>query len=568
MDVIIKNLNIKNFRQITSKDYTFNESVNRITGKNGSGKSNTLHALSWVFFGTDYASRTQFAIIPINADGTLSNKEPEVEVTFWADSKKHTLKRVLKEGSKTQTFIDGVPTKTLKEYNDFVSSIFESQERFKMFSNPFYFTEALNWKDQREMFMRFFPLPSNDEVIKEFTKLTALRTDMKDLGDRTFENEVDRIRNELKEAERERDSIRAKIELLDEQLEGSDRVSTNDELIQERDDLRKQVNDRQKEAIQRSKEIAEAIQKRNTLRTNIDVLNQEARNSKAKAESEKHHRLSELRTRIEKEERARKEFAERYKALKGSLEGTCERCGQDLPSDQLERAKHSRDKRLAIIVASGKEFAEQIAELKEEYKQIESRNPEYATPDQAINELNEQLEKIVVPDPLEPLGEDILNRLDDIERQVARYEVHAENITKRKEYQSRVSEISRVVEHHESRLLDLADLFQKRSEMLAKRVNKSFTNISVKVIEIQKNGTAKETFEVLKNGIPYRELNTAGQLEASLELTSFLKSKLGVKCPLLIDNGERYTDVEFSKLKDQMIIAIAVKGLGLGLEVK
>ena len=54
MKVQIRELEIKNFRQIEDRKFRFTEGTNEIVGHNGSGKSNTLHAISWVLFGTDY----------------------------------------------------------------------------------------------------------------------------------------------------------------------------------------------------------------------------------------------------------------------------------------------------------------------------------------------------------------------------------------------------------------------------------------------------------------------------------------------------------------------------------
>ena len=156
-------------------------------------------------------------------------------------------------------------------------------------------------------------------------------------------------------------------------------------------------------------------------------------------------------------------------------------------------------------------------------------------------------------------------RIDELNQQCAQADYIRENNERRDKLKQRERDINKDFEEAQKFLRDLADFLFYRAEMIVKAVNSSFKTISVKVLDIQKNGAPKETFEILKNGVPYSELNTAGKLEAGLELTEFLKEKLGISCPILIDNGERYTDVDFSALKGQLIIGLAVKDAELSV---
>ena len=78
----------------------------------------------------------------------------------------------------------------------------------------------------------------------------------------------------------------------------------------------------------------------------------------------------------------------------------------------------------------------------------------------------------------------------------------------------------------------------------------------------------KETFEITSNGVPYSGLNCTGQLQAGLELISFLKAHLKIEVPVIIDNGERYTDLDMNSIPGQKIVAMAKRGSQLKLEVQ
>lgn len=560
MKVLIRELDIINFRQIEDKQFRFSEGLNQIIGRNGSGKSNTLHAISWVFFGTDYTGRSQFAVVPIDADGDETNKEPSVTIKIQVDNVVHSLKRKLKDGKKTEVSIDGIPCKTLKEYDDFISKLFESVDRFRMYSNPFYFSETLHWKEQRELFMRFFALPSNGDIIAEIAKRTAFRTDMSDFGKKDLDREADRCRYEKKEIDKERSAIRAKIELLDEQLEGRKSIDIAD-LKSERDDLRKELTSYQSQVAEYQKEMKILSQKERDLRYELLKLEDEQRYSMDIEQRNKESELNHLLSDIEQSERLRNHLVSQYKDLKGTFDASCPRCGQTLPEDKIEEAKSERDKALLEIVKKGKQTAETIKKLKEKQEKIKSK-PAADIKDNTneIERIRIELKSLPTLTEIIPFNAEKQEKLDELERIIANEDTYTRSLKQRKELKSRESDLSRQYEELEMRSLDLEDMYQERSKLLARRVNKSLKNISVKVVDVQKNGSVKETFEIVKNGIPYRELNTAGQLEASIELTQFLKKNLNVSCPLIIDNGERYTDVELNYIEDQIIIAIAKKG--------
>jgi len=238
----------------------------------------------------------------------------------------------------------------------------------------------------------------------------------------------------------------------------------------------------------------------------------------------------------------------------------CTACGQSLPDAQIDEQRTAIADKGMKIAAAIEDKRNELDDLKHQPLPMPDIDQLIHTANKAESELSMVGEIIDVP----TVDDEMIARLDELDRTLARADVHKENIDRKRKLTDREREINRLFDQTERNLKEVADFMFYRSELIIDAVNKEFETISVKVLEIQKNGVAKETFEILKNGVPFAELNTTGQLEAGLELTDFIKGKLNIVCPVLIDNGERYTDVRYGSIKGQLIVGYALKGLDLG----
>ena len=78
----------------------------------------------------------------------------------------------------------------------------------------------------------------------------------------------------------------------------------------------------------------------------------------------------------------------------------------------------------------------------------------------------------------------------------------------------------------------------KRVELLEKNINKHFKNVSFKLFSTQVNGAIAETCEATINGVPFSNANTAGQINAGIDIINTLSEYFGLIAPILIDNSE------------------------------
>lgn len=78
----------------------------------------------------------------------------------------------------------------------------------------------------------------------------------------------------------------------------------------------------------------------------------------------------------------------------------------------------------------------------------------------------------------------------------------------------------------------------KRVELLEKNINKHFKNVSFKLFSTQVNGAIAETCEATINGVPFSNANTAGQINAGIDIINTLSEYFGLIAPIFIDNSE------------------------------
>ena len=540
----------------------FYPKTNSIVGKNGSGKTNTLHAITWVLFGKDLDDRSKFAIVPLNPDNTVTELEPDVELSMTINGEPHTVRRILRGGSTAQTFIDDMPCRTLKEFDAFVAGIFQTPDRFKIYTNPLHFP-SMNWREQRELFMQFFPEPPREAVLERLTLRQGYEpVQSQELLNGNLERLGDKLAQDKKELEAERDKIRNQMELLDEQLEGQQGLD-EDKLTIERHELREKVKS-MRDVIKLAVEHNAGIEKKRLKLTNqrqnalseMDLLKEGAKHRRERD-------VQALESEIKRLEDDRMRLQDAYVALKEEAQ-TCQACGQPLPEESVADQKTAIQAKGIKLATEIEDKQKDLDDLKNQMLAVPDLSEFINTADRAMGELSSLDDLIEVP----TLDDDMIARLDELDRTLARADVHKENIDRKQKLTDRLREINRLFEETEQNLREVADFMFYRSELIVEAVNKEFKSISVKVLEIQKNGVAKETFEILKDGVPFVELNTAGQLEAGLELAGFIKSKLDIDCPVLIDNGERFTDLDLLKIKGQLIATKAVKGSPLDVAYK
>lgn len=255
MRMILKSLHGENFKGIKSIDIKFGEKKTKISGQNASGKTTIFDIFSWLLFNKNSAGEEKFNVRPLDKDGKrIDNVEIKVVAVLDVDGKEVELSKVQKQnwvkkrGTDTVTLqgninsfeIDGYP-KSEAEFKSYISGLAQSEEMFKMLTNPQYFS-SLKWKEQRDILMKliadfsdvelaksdakYAPLigelekaPSTDDIRAKFSKaLSEWKKKQAEIPVRIDEAEKSKVDVDVAEQELLKADLERKIEAVDDRM--------------------------------------------------------------------------------------------------------------------------------------------------------------------------------------------------------------------------------------------------------------------------------------------------------------------------------------------------------------
>ena len=194
--VILKRLQLTNFKGIRSLTVDFSPEQTIIAGDNATGKTTIFDAFTWCLFGKDSQDRTNFTIKTVDESGNVIDRlEHEVTAILEIDGRKQTFTRTLTEdwvtprgkaeaelhGNTTHYLIDGVEIKA-KDYADRIAGIIDEQ-LFKLITNTTYFPN-LPWQTQRDILLTIAGNVTYQEIAQGNADFQDILNDMegKDLA--------------------------------------------------------------------------------------------------------------------------------------------------------------------------------------------------------------------------------------------------------------------------------------------------------------------------------------------------------------------------------------------------
>lgn len=432
MKIKLLKMRIQNFKGCKDREIAFGDRTS-IKGSNATGKTTVFDAFTWLLFGKDSLGNAKFDIRPLDAHGNMINNleisvEATIQIDYPDDAAEYILKKTQKQvwrkkrGTDTTEFqgnvnefeINGYP-KSEKEFKAFIAGIVD-ENIFNLVTNPNAFN-ALPWKEQREILMKFvgvmsdaeialtygdkysllipeLKIASTDDILKKYTKAkNALNKQMTEIPARIDELSkqiatVDvgalEVRKAAKQAELKRvedslsggNSTRQKIndlngQIMDEKLKISGiQNDANAELDEKRRKARQAVNDADDKVTKTEREILDA-----------EYLKEDYIKARDRAESEKTRYAEEWK------EWKKKTFPE-FEPLEEYVEPlpltdkdlTCPTCGQVLPedvrkqriADHEKRCKKARDDYDARCEAHKSKYEKDKADFEDRRKQMMS----------------------------------------------------------------------------------------------------------------------------------------------------------------------------------------------------
>lgn len=537
----------------------------------------------------------------LSIDGTELTLQ-KVQKQNWV--KKRGTDTVALQGNVNTYEIDSFPASE-KEFKEKISSIIP-EELFKLLSDPRAFA-VLPWKKQREILMKFISdvtdadiiaadpdtyAPVSDEILvagvdkaieKAKKAMATLKDRQKELPARIDEASKSLVQiPELAELELQRN-------VLNEQLE---------EVRKQRDDVGqayKAVADIQAEIMETKIDMDSIKFEANT---KLDKQRREARRSHSDLESKvfdlfekrqkKEGEVKRLQALIEEKEQLRTSLGEKWKSTKAMTmdesETICKMCGQVLPADRIEqiRADFEKNKESQVnkVLNDGrkvkvdiddanskvKALQEEIATLKQTWSEATaeknkayevmnaipdsvdiSDNQEYQALQTKLSNLGTQLGNMdtgeSIKQQLSIKEKAIREELDAVNKQFAAVDTNERVRERIAELTAEQKEVGQKVADQEKKVFLLEQFSMVKMEMLSSKINSQFQSVTVKMFEKQLNGGMAPTCKIQIDGVDYADLNSAGKIQAGLDVINSLSRLYGVSAPVFLDNRESVSEI-------------------------
>ena len=253
--------------------------------------------------------------------------------------------------------------------------------------------------------------------------------------------------------------------------------------------------------------------------------------------------------------------AENLKKLKNQLESA--------KNQVLEISERMKEITERGVKAKGKlnQISEHISKVETQLKEKQQNfAPVYETAEyKAIEHKKTDIQARINDSAKEKQGQldTLSNHIAELDNKIrqAKQVIHQHDTNQK--VQARIDELNaerkknaEELEAVESDLYIIEQFVRARSGLITERVNTHFDKVQWRLFKEQINGGLEEVCDAVYKGIPYTEgLNTAGRVQAGLDITQTLSRHYGKSAPVIIDNRESITDIPES---DMQIISLIV----------
>lgn len=399
MKLKIRSLHMENFKGIKSLDVNFSNKTS-IKGQNAAGKTTVFDAFTWLLFNKNSAGEEKFNVRPLDKDGNrIDNVEIKVVGVIDVDGKEVELSKVQKQnwvkkrgtdtvalqGNVNSFEIDGYP-KSEADFKEYISSLAQSEDMFKMLANPQYFS-SMKWKEQRDILMRLVTDVSDVELAQTDAKYAQL------LGELEKAPSTDDIRAKFQKALTEwkkkqseipvrideAEKSKVDVDVAEQELAKVDLVRRIAECDKKMENAGSTLGDLRSKEMQLQFDMSGMEQTMNReLSNKRSIMDAELRDCKNELEhfavtiSLKEKQISDNEKTITDADAERKKLGEQYNSEKAKAfdetpylfdeskwifdESTtvCSLCGQKLPADKIEQLKADFEERKTKAKADAK----------------------------------------------------------------------------------------------------------------------------------------------------------------------------------------------------------------------
>lgn len=217
---------------------------------------------------------------------------------------------------------------------------------------------------------------------------------------------------------------------------------------------------------------------------------------------------------------------------------------------QLQDLEAQHSERTEAIAAKKAEYAKKLQELEAEIAAspevtvstdiIPEDIPEWKGVEARIAEIAATISDIPAADTsaLTTKKKELTALLDGVKEKLGIRATIEKNAAKKAEIAAREKELAQQLADLEKQEFTIDELNKARMDEVERRVNSKFQNVRFRMFEPQLNGGETPTCVAMVGGVKYADLNTAGKINAGLDIINTLCLFHEVSAPVFIDNAE------------------------------
>lgn len=530
--IIIKSIKFSEFKGSgKTKEIKFNQSDrNKIYGKNGSGKTTIIEAITFTLFGKGLFGE-KIKSEPMENGKIKSDYETKLDLKLSilenGIEKDFEISKKIRNNSLIEMKINDKLFKKLRDFNESIESILGVDERqFMILSNPKYFS-TISGNESRTLILSLTSSNNEFEINDEHFYHAQIKLNIskgislqeqKEFKESEIKNIKDDIQNSTITFESKKETL-AKItgiesninvnELLVKKAKISEEIKKcqiyNNEILQKKSEyqnLQNQLIYNNRDREYNVKRLAE----RDELIKNID---QEINNLSMDFKKLESQPISDICFICGS--KSSKEYEKNNQKKQESLKQI---------SKKADELRLKKEKLLAENIKSiienldvkGREINEEIEKWK------------FISDEKDIQKLNEEFEKITSAignsESIKIINKDISFLKSDI-------------IFKKTKLNKLEDEFNAII-----------TLIKNHAKKIENQINQNLEFVKVKLFEIFKNGSVKNIFTIEKGGIDFARMNSADQINSGIALLNYIQKAKDICLPIFVDNAESVTSLQ------------------------
>ena len=198
------------------------------------------------------------------------------------------------------------------------------------------------------------------------------------------------------------------------------------------------------------------------------------------------------------------------------------------------------------ISALSVEATELAAQIKTAMSaELELVAPQYSViPDQNTRIELQILESLKLDiESLKKQKEEIQSKIYDLQVALGRKEVIDRGKSRIKELLSEEKNLAQQISDLEKQEFATNAYTRSRMDMVESRINGKFNLVKFCMFSTLINGGIEEACECLVQGVPYADVNSAGKIQAGIDIINTLSKHYGISAPIWIDNRESTNNI-------------------------